>query len=40
LIPAYFGIDWGIVWHAASSQVPELRLQVEVLLRDQFGLDT
>jgi uncharacterized protein with HEPN domain len=28
LIPAYFGIDWSIVWYAASTECPALRQQI------------
>lgn len=37
LVHAYFGIDWGVVWHAASSEVPVLLAQIAAVLRDEFG---
>ena len=37
LVHAYFGIDWGIVWLAASKQVPVLRCQVGAVLDAEFG---
>ena len=33
LVHAYFGIDWEQVWQAASRESPELRAQVESILR-------
>jgi uncharacterized protein with HEPN domain len=36
LIHAYFGIDWGIVWLAASEESPVLRDQITRIL-DEFG---
>lgn len=38
LVHAYFGIDWGVVWVAASRQAPVLRAQVAAILTDEFGL--
>ena len=36
LVHAYFGIDWGVVWLAASKEVPLVRAQIAVLLREEF----
>jgi uncharacterized protein with HEPN domain len=36
LVHAYFGIDWSEVWVAASRQAPELRDQVDLILRSEF----
>jgi len=36
LVHAYFGIDWSEVWLAASRQAPELRRQVDLILRSGF----
>ena len=36
LIHAYFGIDWEIVWLAASEEPPVLRDQIARIL-DEFG---
>lgn len=37
LVHAYFGVDWGVVWLAASKQVPVLRCQVAAVLDTEFG---
>jgi uncharacterized protein with HEPN domain len=37
LVHAYFGIDWPVVWLAATKQVPELRDRVMSILRAEFG---
>lgn len=37
LIHAYFGIDWDIVWRAASRRTPVLREQVARILAAEFG---
>jgi len=36
LVHAYFGMDWGVVWLAASKQVPVLRCQVASVLQAEF----
>jgi uncharacterized protein with HEPN domain len=36
LVHAYFGIDWSVVWLAASKQVPVLRCQVASVLSAEF----
>ena len=36
LIHAYFGIDWEIVWWAASEESPVLRDQIALIL-EEFG---
>ena len=37
IVHAYFGIDWSVVWLAASTEVPELREQVAAILVTEFG---
>jgi uncharacterized protein with HEPN domain len=37
LVHAYFGIDWGVVWLAASVEVPALRAQVAAALDGELG---
>jgi uncharacterized protein with HEPN domain len=37
LIHAYFGIDWDLVWRAASSRCPVLREQVAGILAAETG---
>lgn len=37
LVHAYFGIDWDVVWHAATQQVPELRKEITSILETEFG---
>ena len=32
LVHAYFGIDWDVVWNAATVEAPVLRLQIVALL--------
>ena len=39
LVHAYFGIQWDLVWRAASEEVPALREQVAAILRAEFGED-
>ena len=36
LVHAYFGLDWKVVWLAASRQVPVLHAQVESVLHAEF----
>lgn len=36
LVHAYFGIDWPVVWLAATKQATELRDQVASILRAEF----
>jgi uncharacterized protein with HEPN domain len=36
LVHAYFGIDWDVVWLAASRQCPPLRGQIETILTAEF----
>ena len=36
LVHAYFGIDWGVVWLAASREVPALRSQIAAVLQAEF----
>jgi uncharacterized protein with HEPN domain len=36
LIHEYFGIDWDIVWRAASQESPVLRDQIEQILRAEL----
>ena len=35
LIHAYFGIDWDVVWEAATNRCPELRTQIAAILDSQ-----
>lgn len=37
LVHAYFGIQWDIVWRAATEEVPQLREQVSAVLLAEFG---
>lgn len=37
LVHAYFGIDWDVVWQAATREVPALRTQVASILHSEFG---
>ncbi len=37
LIHAYFGIDWEVVWLAATERCPVLRGQIAALLEGEFG---
>jgi uncharacterized protein with HEPN domain len=37
LVHAYFGIDWDIVWRAATNRCPVLRDQVAALLTAESG---
>ncbi len=37
LIHAYFGIDWDVVWRAATNRCPGLRGQVAGILAADFG---
>jgi uncharacterized protein with HEPN domain len=34
LIHTYFGIDWSIVWDAATEDVPRLRPQIVAILHE------
>jgi len=34
LIHNYFSIDYGIVWKTASEDLPELKKQIEELIKD------
>jgi uncharacterized protein with HEPN domain len=40
MIHAYFGIDWDEVWRAATRECPELKVQIESVVQDEFGGDT
>jgi uncharacterized protein with HEPN domain len=37
LVHAYFGIQWDIVWRAATEEVPELRKQAASMLLAESG---
>jgi uncharacterized protein with HEPN domain len=37
LIHAYFGIDWEVVWLAATDRCPVLRRQIAGILEAEFG---
>lgn len=36
LVHAYFGIQWDIVWRAATEEVPALRKQIAAILWAEF----
>jgi uncharacterized protein with HEPN domain len=36
LVHAYFGIDWNVVWVAATKQCPPLRAQIADILAAEF----
>jgi uncharacterized protein with HEPN domain len=36
VVHEYFGLDWAIVWQAATDSVPELRRQVSGILAAEF----
>ncbi len=38
LVHAYFGIDWDVVWRAATNRCPVLRVQVAGILAAEFGV--
>ena len=38
LIHAYFGIDWDVVWRAATNRCPVLRCQIADILAADFGV--
>lgn len=38
LIHAYFGIDWDVVWRAATNRCPVLRVQIADILAADFGV--
>jgi uncharacterized protein with HEPN domain len=40
LVHAYFGIDWSVVWLAASTEVSVLRMQIAAILEIEFGEPT
>lgn len=35
-IHEYFAVDWKIVWVAATKETPELRAQIEEILKKEF----
>ena len=37
-VHAYFGVDWKIVWGAATQNTPELRRMVEEILQRDFPI--
>ncbi len=37
LVHAYFGIDWDLVWRAATNRCPVLRVQVAGILASESG---
>ena len=37
LVHAYFGIQWDLVWRAASEEVPLLRRQLAKIVQAEFG---
>jgi uncharacterized protein with HEPN domain len=34
VVHSYFGIDWDVVWEAATRNVPELRQWIAAILAD------
>ena len=36
VVHAYFGLNWEIVWDTATELVPELRRQIESVLKVEF----
>jgi len=40
LVHAYFGVDWEVVWIAATKEAPALRKQVSEILKTEFGEPT
>ncbi|MBI1788484.1 MAG: DUF86 domain-containing protein [Acidobacteria bacterium] len=36
LVHAYFGIQWDLVWKAATEEVPDLRKRIEAMLNAEF----
>jgi uncharacterized protein with HEPN domain len=38
LIHAYFGIDWDVVWRAATNRCPVLRVQIADIIAADFGV--
>jgi uncharacterized protein with HEPN domain len=38
LIHAYFGIDWDVVWRAATNRCPVLRRQIADILAAELGV--
>lgn len=38
LIHAYFGIDWDVVWRAATNRCPVLRRQIGDILAAELGV--
>jgi uncharacterized protein with HEPN domain len=39
LVHAYFGMEWEIVWRAATTRCPALRRQIEAIAEAESGLD-
>ena len=37
VVHSYFGVDYEIVWDVATNKVPELRKQIEEILRRESG---
>ena len=37
LVHAYFGVEWDVVWRAATNRCPPLRVQVARILASEFG---
>lgn len=37
LVHAYFGIDWDVVWRAATNRCPVLRVQIAAILAAEFA---
>jgi uncharacterized protein with HEPN domain len=37
LVHSYFGVDWEVVWIAATKDAPALREEVREILKAEFG---
>lgn len=37
LIHSYFGVDWDVLWIAATKEAPALREQIAEILKTEFG---
>ena len=37
IVHAYFDLDWQILWHAATDEIPQLRKQISGILKSEFA---
>lgn len=37
LIHGYFGVDYKIVWDVVTVNIPELRINIERIIQEDFG---